>query len=211
VTARDPAGLVASAHRQSPQAARVAAVAKLLGLPCRVHVPDAAGELAEELDKAKQLGAELVMHRPGYNSVISKAARDDAAACGWLEVPFGLECAETVQLTARQAAALPRGGYRRVVVPVGSGMTLAGILHGMAAAGNWTPVLGVQCGAPRARMLDKWAPRDWRTRAWLADSGVPYHRYVDAKLGGLVLDPVYEAKCVPFLQPGDLLWAVACR
>jgi 1-aminocyclopropane-1-carboxylate deaminase/D-cysteine desulfhydrase-like pyridoxal-dependent ACC family enzyme len=207
-----PAGLVTSAHRHSPQAAIVAGVAAELGLPCRVHYPAAAGPLTPELERAAQLGAVLLPVRPGYNSVISKAARDDAGQLvGWREIPFGMECPEAIEQNARQAEALPIGGYRRVVVPVGSGLSLAGILTGMARACNWAPVLGVMVGADRTGKLDRWAPPDWRTRATLVAAGVPYARSVDGQLGGLALDPIYEAKVLPFLRPGDLLWVVGVR
>jgi 1-aminocyclopropane-1-carboxylate deaminase/D-cysteine desulfhydrase-like pyridoxal-dependent ACC family enzyme len=207
-----PEGLVTSAARHSPQAAIVAGVAAQLGVPCRVHHPEAAGPLTPELENAAKLGAVLVPIRPGYNSVIVKAAREDAAARpGWREIPFGMECAEAVEQNARQAAALPRSGYRRVVVPVGSGMSLAGILTGMARAGNWAPVVGVMVGADRRYKLDRWAPWDWRTRATLVTAGVPYSRAVEASLGGLLLDPIYEAKCARFLRGGDLLWVVGIR
>ena len=32
-----------------------------------------------------------------------------------------------------------------------------------------------------------------------------------ARQEGLVLDPVYEAKCLPYLEPGDVLWTVGVR
>lgn len=212
-TASDPAprGLVTSAHRHSPQSAIVAGVAHALGIPCRVHYPASGEEATAELEAALALGAELCPVRPGYNSVITKAAREDAAKRGWLEIPFGMECLHAVEENARQAAALPREGYRRIVVPVGSGMSLAGILTGLRRAGNWTPVLGVMVGADRRYKLDQWAPPDWRTRAMLVASGVPYNRAVHAELDGLLLDPIYEAKCARFLQPGDLLWVVGIR
>jgi hypothetical protein len=34
---------------------------------------------------------------------------------------------------------------------------------------------------------------------------------VAADLGGLVLDPHYEAKCLAHLCEGDLLWTIGCR
>lgn len=209
-----PRGLVTSAHRHSPQAAIVAGVAAELGLPCRVHHPASSEPLTPELQRAYELGAELFPVRPGYNSVISKAAREDAERLvGWREIPFGMECAEAIAENARQAQALPlpAEGYRRIVVPVGSGLSLAGILTGMARAGNWCPVLGVMVGANRVAKLDKWAPPDWRTRVHLVEAGLPYHREVEAELGGLVLDPIYEAKVVRLLRPGDLVWIVGLR
>jgi hypothetical protein len=46
----------------------------------------------------------------------------------------------------------------------------------------------------------------------LRAAGLDYHQHAPvAALGGLELDPVYEAKCLPFLRPGDLLWVVGRR
>lgn len=206
----DAEGLVTAAARHSPQAAIVAGIARELGLPCAVVHPDAAGELTPELVRAQQLGAELLAVRPGYNSVICARAREQAAARGWLEIPFGMECAEAVAQNARQARELPRGAPR-IVVPVGSGMSLAGILTGMRDAGNWTPVLGVMVGADRSGRLDKWAPGDWRTRARLVHCGLPYQREVHAQIGDIELDPIYEAKALALARPGDLFWIVGRR
>jgi 1-aminocyclopropane-1-carboxylate deaminase/D-cysteine desulfhydrase-like pyridoxal-dependent ACC family enzyme len=208
----DAAGLVTAAARHSPQAAIVAGIARELGLPCAVVHPDAAGELTAELVRAQQLGAELLPVRPGYNSVICARAREQAGRRGWLEIPFGMECSAAVQQNARQARELPAlPAPARIVVPVGSGMSLAGILTGMRQAGNWTPVLGVMVGADRSRRLDKWAPSDWRTRARLVHCGLPYAREVSARIGDVELDPIYEAKAVPFLRAGDLFWIVGRR
>jgi hypothetical protein len=201
------AGLVTAGSRQSPQVNIVAAVAAELGVPCRVHVPS--GDLTPELLAARAHGAEVVQHRPGRNSVIIARARADAAERGWLEVPFGMECPEAVEATAAQAAELPPAA--RYVVPVGSGMTLAGVLAGLERAGNPAPVLGVVCGADPARRLDRWAP-GWRARCTLVGAGMDYHRHAaQTRLGGLELDPIYEAKCLPHLRAGDLLWVVGRR
>jgi hypothetical protein len=45
----------------------------------------------------------------------------------------------------------------------------------------------------------------------LAHAGVPYQQHVEADFHGTPLDPVYEAKVQPWLQPGDLLWVVGHR
>lgn len=209
-TAAEPAGLTTAGSRQSPQANIVAAVAAALGVPCRVHVPAAAGGLTPELAAAAGHGAEIVEHRPGHNSVIIARARDDALARGWLSVPFGMECAEAVTQTASQVASLPED-VARIVVPVGSGMSLAGVLSGLASAGRDTPVLGVVVGAAPEKRLDRWSP-GWRRRCKLVQAAERYHDHAAATaLGGLELDPVYEAKCLPHLRPGDLLWVVGRR
>jgi len=167
------------------------------------------GQLTPELLAARAHGAEIVQHAPGRNTVIIARARADAAERGWLEIPFGMECEAAVEQTAAQAAQLPPAA--RYVVPVGSGMSLAGILAGLDRAGNTTPVLGVVCGADPARRLDRWAP-GWRARCTLVGAGLDYHQHAPAaQLGALALDPVYEAKALPQLRAGDLLWIVGRR
>ncbi|MCX5066642.1 pyridoxal-phosphate dependent enzyme [Micromonospora lupini] len=207
---RATAGLVTAGSRQSPQVNIVAGVAASLGLPCRVHVPAAKGPLTPELAAARTAGAEIVEHRPGYNNVIIARAREDAAQHGWTEIPFGMECAEAVRATAAQVTNLPADA-KRLVVPVGSGMSLSGILAGLTAAGNTVPVLGVVVGADPTGRLDTYAP-GWRDRVTLVQSPLDYHTpAAETELGDLPLDPVYEAKCLPFLEDGDVLWVVGRR
>jgi hypothetical protein len=66
------------------------------------------------------------------------------------------------------------------------------------------PVIGVCCGNP--------PEMDWSaSHVQLVQSSFDFNDTVDADLGGVPLDPVYEAKCLEFLRPGDLLWIVAHR
>jgi DNA modification methylase len=202
-------GLVTAGASASPQVNIVAHIARRLGLPCRVHVPT--GALTPEVEAAKAAGAEIVQHKPGYNSVIVARAREDAAALGWTEIPFGMECEEAIRQTRRQVANLPES-IKRIVAPVGSGMSLAGILHGLKDAGRSVPVLGVCVGADPAKRLDEYAPKNWREMVKLVEPGMDYHAPAEATvLGDLQLDPHYEAKCLPFLREGDLFWVVGIR
>ena len=202
-------GVVTAGSRQSPQVNIVAGVARSLGLSFRAHVPS--GPLTPELTAAQAAGAEIVQHRPGHNSVIVARARDDAQALGWALIPFGMETEEAVRQTAAQVRNLPND-CTRLVVPVGSGMTLAGILHGLQQVGRNLPVLGVQVGAYPGKRLDKFAPDGWRSMAQVVKSAQDYHEPATVQqVGDLRLDPVYEGKCVPFLQPGDCLWVVGIR
>jgi hypothetical protein len=204
------AGLVTAGSRQSPQVNIVARLARKLGLPCRVHVPS--GAMTPELIAARQAGAEIIQHRPGYNTVIVARARDDAEARGWTEIPFGMECQEAVTQTRAQVPEELPAGVTRVVVPVGSGMSLAGVLHGLRDRGWDVPVLGVRVGADPTKRLDEFAPAGWREQVEIVESGLDYHDHApEVMLGDVELDPVYEAKCIPFLEPGDLLWVVGIR
>lgn len=206
--AQGAAGLVTAGSRQSPQVAIVAAVAERLNLPCRCHVP--AGGMTPELMAAAQHGAELVQHTPGRNSVIIARAREDAAARGWTEIPFGMECHAAVEQTRRQVANIPDG--RRIVIPVGSGMSLAGLLWGLRDCDKHNPVLGVMVGADPEKRLDTYAPPGWREMVTLVRSPLEYHTPAPVTdYGGVRLDPIYEAKCLPYLMAGDLFWVVGIR
>lgn len=202
-------GLITAGSRHSPQVNIVAGIAQHLGLPCRVHIP--AGPGTREVFNATVAGAEVVRHRPGYNTVIVARAEEDAAARpGWALIPFGMECAEAVEQNAATAEAL---GLllppKRVVVPVGSGMTLAGLVRGLPA--GWT-VFGVRVGADPRRRLDKWAP-GWEDRVVLHTYPSGYDSPLDGVSlpDGTRLDPHYEAKAAQYIAPGDLLWVVGLR
>lgn len=213
---RGAVGLVTAGSRHSPQVNIVAHVARKLGIPCRIHVPS--GKLSPEVVAARDAGAEVVPHLPGYNTVIVARAHADAVVRGWTEIPFGMECVEATRQTAHQVGNVARyiadnpGAVGRIVVPVGSGMSLAGILHGFCRHGVGTPVLAVRVGADPAKRLDRYAPSDWRRRVTVVETGVDYAiPAATTGLGGLTLDSVYEGKCIPFLSPGDLLWVVGIR
>ena len=101
----------------------------------------------------------------------------------------------------------------RIVIPLGSGMSAAAVLQGLAQHKLAIPVLGVRIGADPTKRLDRFAPADWRKRMTVVDvtPEIPYERHVDANVGGVKLDPHYEAKCVHLLRDDDLLWVVGIR
>jgi len=202
-------GLVTAGSRQSPQVNIVAHIAKKLNIPCRVHMPR--GKLSPEALAAKKSGAKIFQHKAGYNSVIIKRARDDAADLGFMEIPFGMECKEAAEATKHQVENIPAAA-ERIVISVGSGMSLAGVLHGLMEFNLKIPVLGVKVGADPIKRLNRYAPSGWEDMVDLVDSGLDYHTHSEISiLGGLPLDPVYEAKCLSFLQDNDLLWVVGIR
>jgi hypothetical protein len=204
-----PAGLITAGSRASPQINIVAQIAKFLTIPCRAHCPE--GPLSPELEAAREAGAEIIQHPAGYNNVIIARARQDAQAHpGWREIPFGMECPEAIAETAAQCENLPREA-KRLVIPIGSGMSAAGILWGLRHFDIKIPALGIQCGADPIKRLDKWAPPDWRDRIAIIKPPEDYHAEVDAAINGVALDRHYEAKAARYLQPGDCLWIVGIR
>jgi len=200
-------GVVTGGSADSPQVALVARIAQHLGIPCRVHTPG--GPPGPQVREALWAGAVRVAQFPRASNLAAKA-REDAKRLGWQEVPFGMQCQAAVEQTRGQVANLPQEAQRLVVV-VGSGMTLAGVLHGLRDAGRDMPVVGVVVGASPTKRLDRYAPDDWRDMVTLVDAEAAYDTHVDASIGGVPLDPHYEAKVLPFVQPGDCVWLVGHR
>lgn len=200
-------GLTTAGSRSSPQVNIVAHIAKFLDVECVAHTP--CGELNEELILAQQAGAKIIQHKPGHNSVIIARSRQYADKHQFYDIPFGMENRGAVLETSIQVANIP-DEVKRIVMPVGSGMSMAGVLNGLVDTGRDIPVLGVVVGADPTKRLDRFKPY-MHNNYRLVNAGVDYHQYVHASVGGVMLDPVYEAKCVKFLEPGDLLWCVGIR
>lgn len=200
------AGIVTAGSRISPQLERAALVARALRIPARLHT--GSGGETHETALAASAGAAVLRHNPARLSVIKARFRADAEALaplGWAVIGYGMDHPAYLRQVTEQARALPEFG--RLVLPVGSGMTLAGILRGLPRP---APVLGVRVGGDPAPCLDRHAP-GWRDRVRLVVSPLAYEARANNMLGGLALDPHYEAKCLPYLRPGDLLWAVGIR
>ena len=202
-------GLVTAGSRSSPQANIVAQIAKHLGVPCRVHTSN--GKLSDELILARSAGAEVVQHVAGYNNVICSRAKADAALSGMTYIPFGMECEEAVVQTSADVDMVPVD-TRRIVIPVGSGMSLCGVLWGLYNTRRTIPVIGVCVGADPVKRMDAYAPPNWREMCTLVTPGSSYHNPAErCHIGNIRLDSFYEAKCIPFLEDGDLLWVVGIR
>ena len=206
-------GLVTAGSKKSPQIQIVSFIAKHYGVPFHAHCPQ--GELGQELEVAIKNGAEIFQHKAGYNNVIVKRARDDAEAMGYAEIPFGMECWEAVYQTAIQVKSLvepyKQGKFSRIIMPIGSGMSLSGVMWGMLYWGIDVPVVGVQVGGKYEKRLEKYAPSSGIDLTTVKSS-YDYHKYYENnEIGGLKLDPIYEAKCMDFIEGGDLLWVVGIR
>ena len=204
-------GFVAAGSRHSPMVSRVARLAQALKIPCRVYTAKA-NDLSPAERDAVLHGADLI--RPsgrGFLKRLIPMAEKDAAERGWEMVRLGLDADCYVPTNARQIENLPTE-VKRIVCPVGSGMGLSSVLHGLDRIGRKdVAVLGVRVSdRPVDDLLDRRAPADWRERVKFVESGLPYEtpaRVTD--VGGVRLDPMYEAKCLPHVQPGDLLWLFA--
>jgi hypothetical protein len=143
--------------------------------------------------------------------VIVSRAHEDAEKTGWTEIPFGMECEEAVKQTRKQVKNIPND-VKRIVMVVGSGMSLSGVLHGLNDEGLSIPVVGISVGADPEERLNTYAPKNWREMVTIIKCPLDYHDEANGNiLGDIILDPIYEGKCLPYLEPGDLFWVVGVR
>jgi 1-aminocyclopropane-1-carboxylate deaminase/D-cysteine desulfhydrase-like pyridoxal-dependent ACC family enzyme len=202
-------GLTTAGSRSSPQVNIVANIAKHLGLPCVAHTPT--GALNKELELAREAGCFIIQHKAGYNNVITSRSKEYAFQTGYTDIPFGMEHDFAVVETMAQVRNVPRE-VKRIVMPVGGGMSLAGVLHGVKLFRPNLHVIGVMVGADPRKRLTRWAPMGWQFMCTLVAPREAYDDYVPTYLDiPFTLDPVYEAKCQEFLQAGDLMWCVGIR
>lgn len=204
-------GIITGGTRISPQMERASAVGKVLGVPVRIHT--GGGSATPEMQYSQSLGAQVIQHAPGYlTQVAAGLRRDGEARPDWQLWPFGMGRQEYVDDVAIQAQQLPFDKIGRIVCPCGSGMTLAGIIKGLEAAGVDIPIVGISVGASPFDRLNTYAPR-WRERTVdIFTAALKYEQYAKrTTFGHITLDRHYEAKAIDFLRPGDLLWIVGLR
>lgn len=199
--------IVTAGSRFSPQVEIVGSICREYGLDFTAFVP--AGKLSPDIESLEDFAT--IRQVPfGRNNVIKSHAQTFAYKNTSFLVPFGMECYEAVSQTASQVADIP-SGVKRIVIPVGSAMSLCGLLHGLKNSNNRIPVLGVSVGANPDKVMRTYAPVGWQSFCEIVKSPLDYHTEVQGTLGSVTLDPVYEAKCLPYLQEGDMLWVVGAR
>lgn len=201
----------------------VASAATLFNRPSHVFVPQRKTP-SRSTQWAVSMGAGVQYVRPGYMSVLRARARDCAA--GYPGGAVRWDVGYAVQDAANQTTNIPTD-VKRLVVPVGSGLTLAGVLLGLANQGR----AGVRVkGVAVSGLATVEAVRTTYTRASTAQHGeaydhagrcpkfrlvrhaAAYNAPVAATLpGGDFLDPYYAAKAMPWVSAGCCLWVPGVR
>lgn len=208
----DAKGVVTAGVRNTSQGIVVAYIAKEKGIPCFVVTPT--GAVTPEIVEMQKAGATVMQVKPGYKTVVNARARELAEELGFAFIPHSMETPDTVKAIAPQVGFIPdsiKRNINRIVVPCGSGMTMAGVLHGVEQFKLDVTVLGVGVGGKVEPRLDKFAPDNWRDYAEVVYSTYKYEHEAPNKLGNLTVDPIYEAKALPFLEEGDLYWVTGIR
>ena len=200
--------LTTAGNRNSPQINIIASIGRKIGKP--VVAFTSTGELGAEVKLAKEKGAVIKQVAPGYETVITRRAKDYAERNGCEYIPFGMDTPDVHHLTAQQVANIPRD-VDRIVIPVGSASSIIGVIKGVLETKRNIKVLGVVVGANPIKKLNKYVP-NWRSVASLVHPKLKYHEPAkETNFNGIELDPFYEAKTLPYLKLGDLLWVVGVR
>ncbi len=187
----------------------VARARESLGVRCKLFMPFG-GDTSVISNIKNNPNTEIIRVRPGYNNIIVARAREYAENrnCGY--VPFGMECEKNVEVTSKQVQNIP-DQVKRIVIPVGSGMSFSSVVTGMLRYSVDKPILGVRVGKDPTKIIQEYAVGldflDWD----IVESSVDYHTDLEEYVGDYRLDPIYEAKCREFLKEGDLLWVVGKR
>jgi len=201
-------GITTAGNRNSPQINIVSSIGKKLGIP--IYAFTSRGELGDEVKVAQTKGAKITQVKPGYESVINARAREFSEKNGYLYVPFGMDTEAVHHLTANQVKNIPKE-VKRIVVPVGSASSIIGIIKGVKEYRPDIKILGVVVGANPLRKLNKYVP-DWRKYMSLKHYKGSYSEPAEeTRFGGICLDPYYEAKTIPYIKKGDMLWIVGVR
>jgi 1-aminocyclopropane-1-carboxylate deaminase/D-cysteine desulfhydrase-like pyridoxal-dependent ACC family enzyme len=204
----------------SPQGLIIARVCVLFSLNCVVFSATRNEKLGPMLVKALDTGAKHVSVPLGYENVLLDAMkRFQCGFGGGYIVRFGINLEDEpdaiIGSTVEQCSNIPES-VTTVVVPVGSGITAAGILLGLVKyRPNMKRIVLVQiAGYDRRDTITRICRRNLPRYEWI-ELTIPYSRHFTRSVDGIRLDPVYEAKAHDWLlsqdivdDPGVLFWLV---
>ena len=203
---------VTCGSRNSLQCEIVSKMCEVLGYECHVFIPKGSDTPSMLRMKENSL-TELHPIEDGYMVVVKKRAADFAFENNMTLIPFGMQSPIAVHTIAKQVSNVPED-VKRIVVPVGGGITLCGVLQGLVDLKRYdVKVLGIVTGGNPNLTLRRYKPLfdpiDYNLL--LYTDGTAIHRYedkVECSVGDVKLDPIYEGKCKKYLTEGDLLWIV---
>lgn len=201
--------IVTCGSRVSPQIQIVANICKNLNKKCICFTNR--GKLTDELIVAKNDGATIIQNEKWiYNNVVIYHTKKFCIENDYEYIPFGMESFKAVKQTAYQVKNIPNN-INRIIVTAGSGLNLCGILWGIKIFNKNIKVIAVRVGKEINTMLKKYAPKDL-SNLEIINSDIDYHDKIkNNKFMGIELDEIYEAKCIPYIQKGDLFWIIGKR
>lgn len=203
---------VTCGSRDSRQCEVVAKVCEKMGVNSHLFMPSGKGTaIMESITNTK--GTTIHRTKVGYNNVLMSQSALFAKENGFFYIPFGLECQDAIDINMHQVQNIP-SVVKRIIVPCGGGMNMIAIIKGLEYYGMIDKeVIGIIVGKEPNNVFKKYVQNDLFNQTkikygfehYLFD----YHtKPKETVIDGIDLDEVYEAKCIPFMQDGDLLWIV---
>lgn len=210
---------VTAGSRFSPQCEIISYLCQALNLKAHLFMPR--GENTSVIDHIENNNlSEIHRVKVGYNNVICSYAKQYAQENNFYYIPFGMECKENIEITKYQVANIPSEA-KRIVMPCGSGMSMISVITGLNYYKMFDKeVVGISVGKDPIKNFKKYLPTYFsalynntqKVKYTILKSELPYEKKAENyKLGDLELDKIYEAKCIPYLKKGDLLWVVGRR
>lgn len=202
---------VTAGSRHSPQVEIVSFLCEYLNVNCTVFIPRGK-ETSVIRNITNNKNTTIERTKVGYNNVICAYAKKFSEENNHYYIPFGMECFENIEVTSKQVYNIPKE-VKRIVMPIGSGMSFISVLNGLYRYGmNDIEVLGIQVGKSPNKNIEKYLDKDNNIMYNIIKSEYDYDfNYKDNIFNGIELDVVYEAKCIPYIKQGDLLWIVGKR
>ena len=203
---------VTCGSRDSRQCEALAKICEHYGVHSHLFMPSGK-DTDISLSVAATANATIHRTKVGYNTVLMAESRRFADETGACYVPFGMGMEETLMIQSQQVENIP-SDVKRIVVPCGGGMNMIAIIKGLERFKRTdVEVVGVQVGANPDKTFNKWlqdtlferCPIDY---VFVKAEGKYGNAAKETVIDGIELDEMYEAKCIPFLEDGDLLWIV---
>src|SRR5258706_5878341 len=193
----------------------VSAAAKQLNTKGIIYVPKRKVR-SDATNYAIKMGSEVNEIKPGYLSVIRKAARQKAID---LKQYVEWDRKAAIKDTMEQCVNIPIG-IKRIIVPTGSGLTAAGILAAFALRPdqqNW-PEIVIVATSPMASekqiraLAFKLSNSMFMPPIQFIGPTTPYDVPMVMSLpDGTPLDPYYAAKAWKYVERNDILWPPGLR
>lgn len=203
---------VTCGSRDSRQCEALAKVCELHGVSSHLFMPSGKDtDISLSIKETKS--ATIHRTKVGYNTVLIAESRKYANNTGAFYIPFGMGMIETLEIQSKQVENIPLD-VKRIVVPCGGGMNMIAVIKGLENIGRTdVEVVGVQVGANPYKTFNAWLPNtlfeECKIKYSFVKADGEYGKAAKVTMiDDVELDDMYEAKCIPFLKDGDMLWIV---
>lgn len=204
---------VSLGSRFSPQCEIISNICEQMNLKCHLFMPNSYKDTTVITNIKNNKNTVLIrdLKQGAYTNVLIARAEKFAQEHNYYFIKFGMEMPETIEILQEQVKNIPKD-IKRIIVPVGSAMNFCSIINGLNKYNrNDIQVVGIQVGKDPLNVIKNYCPFFSYTKHKLIKAKPNYETQIEAYIGDLKLDPVYEAKCKEYLQDGDLFWVVGHR